>query len=154
MSAGEQGDTPQRIELRNDLAELYRLNEFVRRIAQREKLDPALQFALDLCLEEAVTNILTHGSISSESETPISVTLVSSAPTLTICLEDEGRAFDPTSAAPPPVAISLADAQIGGQGIPLMRKMASSMSYERRDGRNRLVLCFGPPAVKSLSQSD
>jgi serine/threonine-protein kinase RsbW len=144
MSADEQGNVWQRIEFRN-VAELDRLGEFVRAIAEKEGLDHDQQFALDLCLEEAVTNIFMHGAIADPSATPVSLTILAGAPHLTICLEDEGRPFDPTAAAPPPAATSLETAPIGGLGIPLMRKMTSAMSYERKGGRNRLILRFESP---------
>ena len=135
---------PRRLDLRNDIADLDRLSTFVQAIAEEEKLNSDQLFAVGLCLEEAVTNVIRHGGIEDESGRPISVTVLSGAPDLAFCLEDVGRPFDPTTAVPPPVATSLEDAPVGGLGIPLMRKMTCDMSYERRDGRNRLILCFGP----------
>jgi anti-sigma regulatory factor (Ser/Thr protein kinase) len=43
------------------------------------------------------------------------------------------------------MANSLAQVRIGNLGIHLMRSFASSMQYERRDGRNRLTLRFSEP---------
>jgi serine/threonine-protein kinase RsbW len=133
---------PRRLDLRNDIADLDRLSTFVQAIAEEEKLNSDQLFAVGLCLEEAVTNIIMHGGIEDRSGTPISLTVLSGAPDLAFCLEDAGRAFDPTTAVPPDAVTSLEDAPIGGLGIPLMRKMTRNMSYERKDGRNRLVLRF------------
>jgi hypothetical protein len=43
------------------------------------------------------------------------------------------------------MAKSLAEANVGDLGIHLVRSFASSMDYERRDGRNRLTLRFLEP---------
>jgi anti-sigma regulatory factor (Ser/Thr protein kinase) len=144
MIADEKSDFRKGIRLRNDFAELERLNEFIRALAEEEKLDPDARFALELCLEEAVTNILMHGAIADTNGAPISITVLSRTPDLAICLEDNGRPFDPTSLIVPSAPASLEEAPIGGLGIPLMRKMTRSMSYERRGDRNRLILRFGP----------
>jgi anti-sigma regulatory factor (Ser/Thr protein kinase) len=144
MVADEKSDSRKTIRLRSDFAELGRLNEFIGALAEDEKLDPDTRFSLELCLEEAVTNILMHGAIADKSGAPVSVTVLSTAPELTLCLEDEGIPFDPTSSIVPPAPKSLEDAPIGGLGIPLMRKTARSMTYERRGDRNRLILQFGP----------
>ncbi len=143
MSAQEGTDGQRRVELRHDPGELDRLNEFVRDVAAEEGLSPEQRFALDLCLEEAMTNIFRHSGPADKSA-PSFVTVLSAAPQLTICIEDEGPPFDPTTAAQPSAATSLEDASIGGLGIMLMRKMTRSMSYERRGHRNRLILRFGP----------
>ena len=52
--------------------------------------------------------------------------------------QNDGIAFDPTQAAEPPIPASLLDAPIGGRGLKLLRRTARSLSYERREGRNRL----------------
>ncbi len=92
-----------------------------------------------LVLEEAMMNIVMHGfEQPGDQRVELAVTL----PTGAVCLrlEDEGKAFDPRSAAEPTVAPSLAEAQPGGQGIPLMRRFTRSMDYERIGGRSVLTL--------------
>lgn len=133
------------IELRNDMDELERLADFAREIGETEGLSADQRFALELCLEEAVTNIIMHGGLKDKKQPHIWVTLASDAPALTIILEDDARPFDPTSVPPPQAAASLEEARIGGAGLPLMHKLATGMSYEFRDGRNRLTLSFAAP---------
>lgn len=135
---------PRRLDLRNNIADLDRLSGFVQAIAEEEKLNSDQIFAVGLCLEEAVTNVIMHGRIEDRSGPPISVTFLSGVPDLAFCVEDSGRPFDPTAAALPRAATSLEDAPIGGAGIPLIRKLTRELSYERRGDRNRLVLRFGP----------
>jgi serine/threonine-protein kinase RsbW len=131
-----------RLELRSDLAELDRLSAFAAQIGDEEGLNSDQVFGLQLCLEEAVTNIIMHGG--EKSEVQIVVMLLSHAPNLVICIEDEARAFDPTSVAAPATPTSLEDTPIGGMGVHFIRKMSTSMRYEHSGGRNRLFLGFGP----------
>lgn len=133
------------IHLRNDMAELDRLADFSRDIGETEGLSADQRFALELCLEEAVTNVIMHGGLKEKEQPHISVTLVASAPSLTIRLEDDARPFDPTSVPPPKAAASLEEARIGGAGLPLMHKLTTGMRYEFRDGRNCLTLRFASP---------
>ena len=54
---------------------------------------------------------------------------------------DDGRAFDPTTeVAAPDITASAEERSIGGLGIFMVKKMAKSVAYERRDGRNVLTV--------------
>ena len=72
----------------------------------------------------------------------IAIELERNGGTLVARIEDTGCEFDPTQFSPVSMAKSLEDAKIGDYGIHLMRSFASSMHYERREGRNRLTLRF------------
>ncbi|WP_040581625.1 ATP-binding protein [Methyloferula stellata] len=130
------------IVLENALGELDRLTNFTREIGDETGLAADRIFALELCLEEAVVNIITHGG--SHPDKRITVTLMNAVPAVTIRIEDNGEPFDPTQVPPPPPPASLDDAVPGGQGIPLIRKLASEMRYEYAGGINRLTLVFAP----------
>jgi anti-sigma regulatory factor (Ser/Thr protein kinase) len=51
---------------------------------------------------------------------------------------DDGRAFDPTTAALPAPVRRLEEAPDGGRGLVLLRRLASGLDYRRDGGRNRL----------------
>ncbi len=55
-------------------------------------------------------------------------------------VEDDGRPFNPLDKEPPAIPASLEEAGVGGWGIPIVRAFADDLSYERRDGRNRLTI--------------
>jgi serine/threonine-protein kinase RsbW len=130
-----------RLELRSDLAELKRLAGWIEAQAQQE-LSADTSFAIQLCLEEAVANIIMHGGGAKDDRLQIAIALERNGGTLVARIEDSGREFDPTQFPPPSVAKSLEEAKVGDLGIHLMRSFASGMHYERRDGRNRLTLRF------------
>lgn len=60
---------------------------------------------------------------------------------LTMVFADDGVAFDPTrDAATPDISLPADDRGIGGLGIFMVKKMAQSVNYVRRDGMNVLTV--------------
>ena len=57
-----------------------------------------------------------------------------------LTFEDGGLAFDPTERDASAAGGALDTATLGGRGILMIRTLARSMRYERRDGRNVLEL--------------
>jgi anti-sigma regulatory factor (Ser/Thr protein kinase) len=136
-----------RLVLRNDVAELERLAGWIEGFTG-QGTSPDVSFALQLCLEEAVANIIMYGGAKDDAIV-IAVELERDYGTLVARIEDNGRQFDPTRAPRPLPPASLDEAKVGDLGIHLMRSFANRMDYERRDGRNRLTLRFVEPPVAS-----
>jgi anti-sigma regulatory factor (Ser/Thr protein kinase) len=136
----------QYLELHTDLNELPRLSAFARTVGRNEGLDSDRMLALELCLEEAVANIILHGGSENAAEKKILVTITNENQTLVACLEDNGPLFDPTTVETPAVPASLEEAKVGGLGVHLIRKMTTDMRYDRIKNRNRLTLVFAAPA--------
>ena len=107
-----------------------------------------MSFAVQLCLEEAVANVIMYGGAKGD-RLEIAVELERNGEALVARIEDNGRQFDPTPVPAPSIATSLEDAKIGDVGIHLIRSFASGMRYERRGGRNRLTLRFLEPQATS-----
>lgn len=135
---------PERLVLRNDLADLPQLSRWVE-ARTREDISSDIAFAVGLCLEEAVVNIIMHNA-RQDDRLEIAVELARERGAVTACVEDNGREFDPTRVAPPPPATSLKEAKIGDLGILLIRGFASEMRYQRDGDRNRLMLRFLEPS--------
>jgi len=129
-----------RLLLYGDLAELKRLAIWLEGWAMRD-LSASLSFAVQVCLEEAVANIIMY-STTTDDRLEIVVEVEHRDQTLVARIEDNGSAFDPTQVPRPSVPASLAEAQVGNLGIHLMRSFASGLHYERRDSRNRLTMQF------------
>jgi anti-sigma regulatory factor (Ser/Thr protein kinase) len=134
-----------RLVLRNELAELERLASWIEN-AVTENVSSDMSLAIQVCLEEVVANVIMYGA-AKEERLEITVELDRAAGTLVARIEDNGREFDPTQVPPPTVATSLAEAKAGNLGINVTRSFSDGMDYERRDGRNRLMLRFieAPP---------
>lgn len=120
-----------------DLAGLARAGAWAEALAARWSLPPATAFGVGLCLEEAASNIIRHGTAGR-----IALTLDRAADALTLTLEDHGVAFDPLAEASPALPGSIEAARVGGMGIHLMRRFARSLAYERRGDANRLTIAF------------
>jgi serine/threonine-protein kinase RsbW len=129
--------------LRNELADLPQLSRWIEACMPAD-LSPNIAFAVALCVEEAVVNIMMHGGDEGD-RVEISVELGRESGAMTARVEDNGRAFDPTQVPPPAAATSLKEARIGDLGIHLMRGLASEVHYRRSGGHNQLTLRFHEP---------
>jgi anti-sigma regulatory factor (Ser/Thr protein kinase) len=127
--------------LQNDRAELARMMTWVDDLVGPLELSPEATYAVQLCLEEAVVNILSH-AFAPDSEHDVHIAAWRDGNKVLAEVTDDGPPFDPLEHAPPQAPKDLASAQIGGLGISLMRNFASDITYRRTDGRNRLTLSF------------
>lgn len=94
----------------------------------------------ELLLEELALNTLGHG-FEGGGTPELTVTAWHDGARCGLDLEDRGAPFDPTTATVPDRPDSLRQARIGGLGVPLVRRTAAELAYERTaDGRNRLHL--------------
>lgn len=118
-------------------AHLPQLTSFLQEFWSSAALPPRECLAFELALEEIFLNVVTHGSAAGELP-QVHVSLALTPADLTLTVEDDGPGFDPLSLPPPDVTASLADRQVGGLGVFLVRKMMDTVSYARVAGRNRL----------------
>jgi serine/threonine-protein kinase RsbW len=130
-----------RLILRRDLDEIGRMAAWIDDIARRAELPEALVFGLQLCLEEAISNVIRHGAAAAE-RSEIVVSLDATDHAVAAAIEDEGMPFDPTLQPPPEAVTSIESAKVGGLGIQLMRQFTTRIDYCREGSRNKLVLTF------------
>jgi anti-sigma regulatory factor (Ser/Thr protein kinase) len=96
---------------------------------------------LDLCLNEALANVLSYGGPTARAEA-IRLSIQKTADhEAVVAVEDAGIPFDPTAAEAKPRASSLATAEIGGHGLLIIRSFADFVTYQHQNQRN--VLRFG-----------
>jgi serine/threonine-protein kinase RsbW len=135
----------QTITLRNDLAEIPRLATFVEAFCAPLAPTPKDVPALQLALEEAVTNVINHGYADSQPHT-FTVELAAADRRVTVIVTDDAPAYDPLARAEVDITLPLEDRPIGGLGVHLVKKLMDSARYERRDGHNILtfVRTLGP----------
>lgn len=98
-------------------------------------------FAFELCVSEALTNLVKHGSAANEDGT-VGLTLQVSEASVTLEIYDaEGAApFDLRDHAP-----DLSDIEVhaeSGRGLALIMQCADQVDYGASDGANRLSLVF------------
>ena len=104
-------------------------------------LDDADRYRIDLCLEELVTNLVKYGG-ESGSGTVVELAVEVDGRQLRLTQVDRGAPFDPLEFTPVEIPGELAELQVGGRGIQLLREFSDGGRYEHRDGCNRLTLTF------------
>ena len=98
-------------------------------------------FAINLCLEESLSNVIRHG-YRGEPGHPVTVDFVAGEGQVQFVIEDQAPPFDPLAFSPAPDPASLDQLKPGGRGILLLRKFASHLAYERLPDGNRLTIDF------------
>ena len=125
--------------VRNELAELERLSQFLARFWAENHLPEDLEFNTTLALEEVFANVVLHGyQDSSPHEITVKVAFQDGAVVLSV--EDDGIAFNPLDAPPADLTQGLEDRPVGGLGIHLVRSLMSEVTYKRVGGRNHLEM--------------
>jgi serine/threonine-protein kinase RsbW len=110
-------------------------------LRQRDVPDPQVE-RLELALHEVLANVLAHGGSTARAE-PIRIRIeVREKATIgeaRVEVRDAGIPFDPTGVPEHTPARTLAQAQLGGLGLPLIRRCSDWMSYRREGGRNHFT---------------
>lgn len=98
---------------------------------------------LDLCVTEALANVIAHGGAGTGS-IPISLRLdvrrSESGGEASITVSDAGTAFDPLTVRPKARPRTLAQAEPGGYGLTLLRQFADALDYSYSEGQNHLTI--------------
>jgi len=110
-------------------------------LQQREVPAPQIE-CLELALHEVLANVLAHGGSTARAEPiPICIEICEKAANgeAQVTVMDAGIPFDPTGAPQYVPAKTLAEAPLGGLGLPLIRRCSDWMSYRRDGGRNHFM---------------
>lgn len=91
-------------------------------------------FGVEIALEEWLTNVRRYGA--GHVDLVVSVT----PDDVLLTFEDDGPAFNPLEAEPPPRPASLQDARPGGLGLVMIKHVCRHCTYERRGTMNWLRL--------------
>jgi serine/threonine-protein kinase RsbW len=110
--------------------------------AKRCGLDSETEFAMRLCAEELVTNVVMHGLGGDPGGHSIEVMAEAEPDRARIVIVDDGIAFNSATAADPGRQGSIEQATIGGRGIRLIRAHAAGIEWERIADRNQTTLTF------------
>lgn len=111
----------------------------VLRFLQPWALGARALFNVELVLEETLVNASLH-AFDGPGPHAVALRVQVQPDAVLLRFEDGGRAFDPLQAARRAPPASIADAQPGGLGLMLVRRLARSVEYRRLDGRNVLTI--------------
>ena len=128
------------ITLRNDHAELARLEDFAGAFARSCGLSTDEQARLCVILEELFTNAVEYGYGPGSSTGSVTVRLRWRDGRIEIAFIDDGQPFDPLARSGPDLEVAAEDRQIGGLGVHIVRSLVDRARYRRTGGRNHLYL--------------
>lgn len=127
------------VELKSNLSEIGRMSETIDEFCASNKLPPDTGFALNLSLEEVITNIIKY-AYDDNDEHIILVRLYINRGQVYIEVEDDGRPFNPLEVEPPDIHKPIEERPIGGLGIHLVKNHMDSLDYIRNGDRNLLIM--------------
>ena len=136
------GAAEERLTLRSRISDISQVPGWIEHLASQHDIPAATQFAMNLCLEEIVSNVIRHG-YSGDPDRSLGIRFASpQAGQFVLVVEDQAPPFDPLAAPEFPPPSSLDDTRIGGQGIRLVRRFADAVTYAPLPDGNRLTLAF------------
>ena len=114
------------------------LRAFVASVGEKYNYSEKLINAFKLTIDEAASNIIRHGY--RDEDGTILIRAVIKKKSLTICLIDQGRYFDPKGVKNPDLNRYIDDGKRGGLGIFIMRKLMDEMHYKKTEEGNELQM--------------
>jgi serine/threonine-protein kinase RsbW len=145
------GTLPERLELDSRLTDLCRVWPWTEAWASQYGLAEQTRFALHLCMEEALANVVLHG-YQNEPGHPVVIRCSVADGWLAFTIEDEAPPFTPVDtdlSKPADKADDLELMEPGGNGIRLLYRFAGSLQYERLPSGNRLTIGFPLSAMQT-----
>jgi len=129
------------IQLLNRLDELERLATAMDHLGKDWGIPANYIMELNLAVEELFTNIVFYAYDDQEQH---EIEILFEHPEtgcILITLSDDGKAFNPLEkSAEDNLNKPLGKRKIGGLGIHMVKKLVSHMEYQRKDGKNILLL--------------
>ena len=123
----------------SDRAELHKVEPFTEDFAVASGLSPKDLFALQIVVEELVTNVIDYGAVPA-GEHAATVALSVESGELVISIRDRGREYNPLLREDPDTTLPAEERPIGGLGVHFCKKLTDSQTYERDGEWNVLVL--------------
>jgi serine/threonine-protein kinase RsbW len=128
------------IEIKNDIAELPRINEFLDGLTEKWRLPRKLSLNINLVMEEVITNIIFYG-IEDDEVHFINIGVRRDAEGISITVTDDGKPFDIRNASVfTDRDKDAGEREVGGLGIHFVRSLMDKITYTRSEGKNILTL--------------
>ncbi len=129
----------QRLAIGNEQAEVARAADWLDRCSRTVGLSPELWAALQIALDEVLSNILKY-AYSDTRRHAIELSLSVGPALVVLEVIDDGVPFDPTLRPAGASGCGAMQPQLGGHGLTIIATLMDEVIYARRDGRNHLTL--------------
>ncbi len=128
-----------------ELESLSILREFIEKACkQHKRIDDHICYDLKLAVDEACTNIITHG-YAGMNPGSIILSLEMAPNKVVVTITDFGHPFEPSEASAPDVEAGLEDLPMGGFGLFFIYQTMDEINYETTEDSNHLTF------IKQLS---
>lgn len=121
-----------RIPSRTDNLELIR--EFVTKVAQKVGFNEDDVGKIELACDEACTNVIKHAYSQKNGKQSLDILIKIDYDKFTLIVTDHGKGFDPQKIKLPEMKEYLAELQVGGLGIYLMKTLMDEVDYKIEPG--------------------
>jgi serine/threonine-protein kinase RsbW len=123
--------------LKNKPEEKRRLEPALQEFAREHNLPAKVLQAVDLALEEHLTNVMTYG-YEEAAPRDVRIRLTVDGGWVQVEVEDDGRPFNPLAAPRVDTSLPLEEKPVGGLGIHIIRQFMDELDYHRTGGKNIL----------------
>ena len=127
------------ITIKNSISEITGLQDKVTCLCEEHNLSEEIISDIKLVMEEVVSNIIFYG-FDDDIIHEIIITLEFSDRLITICVEDQGKQFNPVDYNGKEAGGLLEDYDQGGMGLIIIKELMDEIKYEYVVGRNTLSM--------------
>jgi anti-sigma regulatory factor (Ser/Thr protein kinase) len=139
-NSGKAENEMKQLKVKADVSELDQVLSFADTVLEEMDCPAKVQMQIDIAVEEIFVNIAHYAYPDGEGEAVISIDSDKEAKSVSILFEDQGTPYDPLQNEDPDITLSADDRPIGGLGIFMVKKSMDDVSYEYKDGKNRLTI--------------
>ena len=126
------------ISLKNDVNEIARLCDEVKKFCEENGVSDEKYHDIVLILDEIVTNVINYAYPDGGTHTFTLDLRKEGDDRISMKLSDDGIPFDPLARDNPDTESSLEERQIGGLGIFIVKQLSEVVEYSRTDDKNHL----------------
>ena len=122
--------------------EVRRASAWLVTTCRQHDVPQALAERLELCLNEVLANVITHGgttALSAPIKLLLEVTRDQDGSKASVTVSDAGMPFNPLSAPQRLLPKTLAEAPEGRLGLVMIRRFADWLDYHHEEGQNHLT---------------
>lgn len=127
------------LEIASRVDEIPRAREEVSRWLAGQGAFDGVDFLAGLAIEELATNCVKYG-YDDTAEHRIGIRVEWDGGELRVCVEDDGRPFNPLEQPEPDLTLPAEARPVGGLGLHLLRRLFDRIEYRREGDRNRVKL--------------
>ena len=120
------------LEIKSDVAELKRVEYFLKDILIEYNFDQKYFNKIYLCISEAVVNSIKHGNKDDQDKTVL-IVVECDDNEINIQIEDEGDGFDLNKVTDPTCESNLKNES--GRGIFIIKKLSENIEYNEKGNR-------------------